>query len=253
MAQSICLNADIGELPGDVGRALDRAILDIVSRCSIACGGHAGDEHSIRSALKAARARNVLAGVHPSYPDPENFGRLSLDISSDDLLASLRQQIRRFSSIARDMGVVIAHLKPHGALYNDAARNRPLADLVVEVTCEACIPLLVGPPDSELSHAAKEQGLKFLAEGFADRRYQADGTLTPRTHEGAMIETLDAQVQQVMGIVQYQRAFTSKNVPVDLHVETICLHSDTPGAVRSALALRDALQSNGIEISASPP
>ncbi len=248
MTRTICLNADVGELPGEGGRALDRAILDIVSRCNIACGGHAGDETSMLATLKAAKARNVLAGVHPSYPDRENFGRVSMDLPIDELTTELRQQVRTFQSLARETGVAVAHLKPHGALYNDAAKNASLSEAIIQVARQTGIGVVVGPPQSELSRAARAASLSFLAEGFADRQYLEDGSLMPRDREGAVLTRIEDKVGQVVSLVDRQRVKAEDGSMIPMDVQTICLHGDTPGALRSALELRAALHAFDISI-----
>ena len=253
MKRSVCLNADIGELPGKAGRALDRAILDVISRCSIACGGHAGDEDSIRATLEAAKARKVVIGVHPSYPDRKNFGRASLDISKGDLLDALRTQVRSFLSIANELGVDVAHMKPHGALYNEAAQDETLASMLVKLAEEIGIPVLVGLPDTEVSRAAGKSNLAFIAEGFADRRYQEDGRLVPRNLPGAVITDKAAQIDQIIGLVENGSLISNTGYAVHLNVQTICIHGDTQGAVESAAALRDALAQHNIEIRAAAP
>lgn len=250
MSRSVCLNSDIGELPGESGRALDRAILDVVSRCSIACGGHAGDDESMRATLKAAKARNVVAGAHPSYPDKANFGRTSMALPADELDATLRQQVRNLTSLARQAGVTIDHLKPHGALYNDAAGSPDLARTIVRTAREHRIRAIVGPPGSALQQQAELGGLDFLSEGFADRRYNPDGTLVSRTAPDAMLCAIDDQIAQVFRMVELGTVEARDGTTISLRIDTICLHGDTGGAVQSALALRDALQAKGIEIRA---
>lgn len=251
MSRSICLNADIGELPGPEGRALDRAILDIVSRCSIACGGHAGDAESMQATLRAARARQVAVGVHPSYPDRENFGRAPLSLDNDSLLAALRSQVRAFQAIARELSIATVHLKPHGALYNEAAADRGLAGLVVQIARETMIPAIIGPPDSELEAEAGRMGLRFIAEGFADRRYTDDGRLVSRAAPGAVITGTSEQAAQVLSIIERGMVEAQGGNPIPMRVETICLHGDTPGAVESALALRDLLRAGNVRIEAA--
>ncbi|KCZ50770.1 5-oxoprolinase subunit PxpA [Hyphomonas pacifica] len=248
MTRTICLNADIGELPGHNGRAMDRAILDVVSRCNIACGGHAGDETSMGQTLKAAKARNVIAGAHPSYPDKENFGRLSMAMPAEELKDTLRQQVRTFLRIALDIGAPVEHLKPHGALYNDAARNAGLASIIAAVAREARLNVLVGPPNSELSRAAAEFHLNYLPEGFADRRYQADGSLTPRSEPGAVLKDIKDQIAQVLEFVDQGSVKVARGERILMKVRTICLHGDTPGAIQSAMELRAALHAHDIEI-----
>lgn len=248
MSRSICLNADTGELPGDTGRALDRAMLDIVSRCSIACGGHAGDAESMQATIRAARARNVAIGVHPSYPDRENFGRAPIRMDRDSLLSDLRSQVRTFLAIARENGVATAHLKPHGALYNEAAVNESVAGLVVQLTIEASIPAIIGPPGSKLEREAKRADVAYIAEGFADRRYAEDGRLLPRSDENALITDIAAQAKQVLSLVEKGLVEAPSGDLVPMPVQTICLHGDTPGAVESALALRDLLTARNVRI-----
>lgn len=253
MSRTICLNSDIGELPGETGRALDRAILDVVSRCSIACGGHAGDEDSMRATLKAAKARGVVAGAHPSYPDKKNFGRISVSLSPEDLEASLRQQVRTLSSLARLQGVVLDHLKPHGALYNDSAKDAGLAQIVVRIAHQSRIRAVIGPPNSVLRKVALEAGLNFVAEGFADRQYSSDGSLVPRSEPGSVLTSVQEQVAQVLHISEEGCVTARDGSMISLPVETICLHGDTAGAIQSALGIREALQTRKIEIKAHLP
>ena len=253
MIREICLNADIGELPGDNGRALDRAILDVVTRCSIASGGHAGDQESMAATVKAADARNVLIGAHPSYPDREGFGRNAMTLSRADLSTTLLQQVRALAAIARERGVPLAHLKPHGALYNTAARDEDTAQTIVDVTIQSRIPLLIGPPNSRLALAAHHAGLPYLAEGFADRAYEASGYLTQRTMEGAIIAADEDRVRQAVQIASTGQVTTRTGETIQLPVRTICVHGDTPGALASARAIRAALIRSGISVAAVAP
>lgn len=250
MSKTTCLNADVGELLGDEGRALDRAILDVVTRCSIACGGHAGDDESMTATIRAANARGVLIGAHPSYPDREGFGRSRINISDADLELSLLSQVRRLKAIGRERGVPVVHLKPHGSLYNDAARERVLADMVATVCVRTDIDTLIGPPLSELKAAAVAAGLTFVAEAFADRAYEADGSLTPRSMPGAVITDPAGQLAQVLSLVQSGRVTARTGEAVHLAAQTICLHGDTPGAAQSAYQLKQALLERGLSIEA---
>ena len=250
MNRSICLNADVGELPGDEGRALDRAILDVVTRCNIACGGHAGDDESMSATIRAADARGVRIGAHPSYPDRKGFGRARIDISDADLEFSLISQVRRLKAIARERGARVAHLKPHGSLYNDAAKDNALADMVAAVCVRSGIDTLIGQPGSQLQAAAEAVGLVFIAEAFADRSYEADGRLTPRSLPGAVITDGTGQLTQVLGLIETGRVTARTGETVSLDAETICLHGDTPGAARAAFALKQALMVRGIRIEA---
>lgn len=248
MTQSICLNADIGELPGEAGRALDKEILQVVTRCSIACGGHAGDAASMRQTLRMAMAAGVLTGAHPSYPDRQGFGRSRNSLSLSALATSLRGQMSAFAQAARDTAAVIHHVKPHGALYNDAASDPELAALVAGLCLEAGISTLLGPPASRLEAAARRSGLIYLAEGFADRSYEADGSLTPRSLPGAVLTDPEAQAAQALQIVRSRQVTAHTGETIALNVSTLCLHGDTPGAAKNADRLRRALEQEGIEI-----
>ena len=161
MTLSIDLNADLGELPGAAGRASDAAILDVVTSCAIACGGHAGDAAIMEATLRAAHSRNVSAGAHPSYPDRDNFGRVSMKMPADDLRDALCQQMQTLQTIAKRIGVPLIHVKPHGALYNDAAASDDIAKIVVEaVTSVFGTELaLIGPPGQATEKAALDLSL----------------------------------------------------------------------------------------------
>ena len=250
MTGSICLNADVGELPGEEGRALDRVILDVVTRCSIACGGHAGDTASMTATIRAAQARGVLSGAHPSYPDREGFGRRRANIDNRALEESLLSQVRSLKAIARETGAAVMHVKPHGALYNDAAKDRDLAGIVVSVCQRSGIDTLLGPPGSLLARAAERTGLVYIAEAFADRSYEADGSLTPRSVPGAVIADEAQQAEQVIRLIEKGEVIACTGERVSVNAQTICLHGDTPGAAQAALALKQALVARGIAIRA---
>ena len=248
MTRSICLNADIGELPGDTGRALDNAILKVVSRCSIACGGHAGDKESMSLTLRMAQQQGVLAGAHPSYPDREGFGRSRNNVSLSELAVSLKSQVADLQRLAAIAGVQVSHIKPHGTLYNDAARDGELARLVAALCVETGIPVLLGPPASEMERAAHAAGLTYIAEGFADRAYEPDLSLTPRNLPGAVFEDHETQRAQALSMALQHQVIARTGEILPIRVQTICLHGDTPGAAENAARLRLALEQNGISI-----
>lgn len=250
MSRSICLNADLGELLGEAGRALDSAMLRVVTRCNIACGGHAGDDESMRRTVEVAKKYRVQIGAHPSYPDREHFGRRSLTMEPADLAASLDAQVSRLLEIAKSAGVPAVHLKAHGALYNDAAKDGALAKLVARAAVKAGIPELVGPPNSALDTAAQAAGLRFLAEGFADRSYEPDGALTPRSVPGAVIAEGAEVLVQALSFAQAGKVKVRGGGELRLSIHTLCLHSDTPGAADHAAAIRAGLEAAGIEVRA---
>ena len=232
MTSVIDLNADLGE-----GYPYDAELLAIVSSCNIACGGHAGDADSMRATVAAASANGVAVGAHPSYPDRDGFGRRSVYSRGPELRESLIEQISALKSIAAEQGVTLTHVKPHGALYNDAVNDRELADLVVDAIAVS-VPdaAFVGLPDSEMQSAASARSLTFVAEGFIDRAYLANGQLVPRSLPGAVHKSLELVIPQAISLVG--------------KVDTLCIHGDTPGAAESAAAVRDELLQQGIEIRA---
>jgi len=250
MTRTLCLNADLGELPGPEGRALDAEMLRVVTRCNVACGGHAGDGASMRATLRAARQNGVRIGAHPSYPDLENFGRRSLTMSPQDLAASLTAQTQRLLEIAAEEKAAVTHLKAHGALYNDAAKDARLAAIIAAVSADASLRELVGPPGSELELAARTAGLTYLAEGFADRSYEPDGALTPRSLPGAVLNDTSAVLAQAVGFARDGTVAVRGGGRIPLAIDTLCLHSDTPGAAEHARALREGLEAAGIEVRA---
>jgi len=230
--EAIDLNADLGE-----GDLYDDELLKIVSSCNIACGGHAGDAETMRRTLLSALENDVSIGAHPSYPDREGFGRRSGFLSGEDLLDSLTLQINELKFIAIDTGAQLSHVKPHGALYNDAVNDRELADLIARAI-SACAPnaAFVGLPDSELQQAAADHDLTFIAEGFIDRAYQDNGQLVPRSEPGAVHKSLELVLPQAVSLVG--------------KVDTLCIHGDTPGAAEAAAAVRAELEKQGVTIRA---
>ncbi len=229
---TIDLNADLGE-----GDPYDAELLKIVSSCNIACGGHAGDEVSMRVTIASAIANGVAIGAHPSYPDRDGFGRRSGYLAGDELRTSLIRQIRALIAVAAKLGATPAHVKPHGALYNDAVNNRELADVIASAVFET-MPgaALVGLPNSELQNAAEHGALKFVAEGFVDRAYRGDGQLVPRSVPGAVHDSLELVLPQAVSLVG--------------KVDTLCIHGDTPGAADVAKAVREELEKLGVTIRA---
>ncbi|MBB4658569.1 5-oxoprolinase subunit PxpA [Parvularcula dongshanensis] len=244
----IDLNADLGELPGEEGAALDAAIMPLLSSCNVACGGHAGNEETMRRTLAIAKAHGVAPGAHPSYPDREGFGRREVQIGNDALAASLAGQVTALIEAAAATGTALTHLKPHGALYHVAARDERVAATLATIASSHGL-ALVGPPTGALRAAAHAEDLAYLAEGFADRSYQADGTLTPRGRPGAVLTDHKAQARQALSLAR-GRPLDTPGGSVTLRVETLCLHGDTPGAIGAARAIRSALEADGIEIGA---
>lgn len=228
----IDLNADLGE-----GGSEDAALLTLVSSANIACGGHAGDETTMRRAIELAMASGVAIGAHPSYEDRDHFGRRALVLPLDVVTDCVRRQVERIAAIAADMGAHLHHVKAHGSLYNQADRDQPLADAVVRgITAISSGLMLYAPPAGALAAAARAAGLALCAEGFADRRYLENGALMPRAEPGAVISNVEEAVAQAIEIV-------ANGV-----VETLCVHGDGPSAVAILRALRGRLEDRGYPI-----
>lgn len=243
---SIDLNADMGEYADQEQALIERDLMALVTSCSIACGGHAGDEASMRATIRSAQAAGVAIGAHPSYPDRAGFGRRAMTIDADALRQSICEQINTLREIAREENMRLQHVKPHGALYNEAARNEALAALIAEEAGEA---ILVGPSGSALERAAAKRGGAFAAEGFVDRLYQRDGALTARGADGAIIGDHGARARQGVAIAT-GATFPCAGGTLLINAATLCIHSDSPGAIETAKALRDALEASGVAISA---
>lgn len=249
MTKSIDLNADLGEDESPTGIARDIAIMDIVSSCNVACGGHAGSLATMSTMARAAKDKNVALGAHPSYPDRENFGRQSIDISIEDLAKALADQLTVMKTAARETGVIIQHLKPHGALYNDAQDDVALSQLLVAIA-KAEQWTLVGMSRSVMQAKAIEQDVRFLCEGFIDRRYDQSARLVSRAEAGAVIGDNDGRLSQGLALAQARPVAAEDGSHVLIAAQTLCLHSDSDGALGTAKAMSDILQKNGFIIEA---
>lgn len=243
---TIDLNADLGE-----GDAYDAELLQVVSSCNIACGGHAGDAATIESTIREALANGVTIGAHPSYPDREGFGRRSHFMAGAPLCDALRSQLDRFGRVAEKLGAAVAHVKPHGSLYTDAVVDAGLADIIAGAVAEMPgRPVLVGQADTELESAAREHGLGFIAEGFVDRAYQPNGQLVPRSEPGAVHGDIALIRNQAVSLARDGRARCLDGSTVSVRADTLCIHGDTPGAATAARAVRQALEEQGVDVRA---
>jgi 5-oxoprolinase (ATP-hydrolysing) subunit A len=251
LSQSIDLNADLGEYDNAAALARDVAIMAEISSANIACGGHAGNDRTMRAMLDACLANGVAAGAHPSYPDRANFGRMSMQMADEALTKTLTEQIVALKAHADARGVKLAHVKPHGQLYNDAADSLHLATLIAQVIAKT-LPeaAYVGLAKSEMRTAARDAGLRFIAEGFADRRYDARGRLVSRKEAGAVLESEAERVAQALDLARGEPIHSKEGSLIDLDVDSICLHSDSDGALASARDIRAALDKAGIKVTA---
>ncbi|MFI5336963.1 MAG: 5-oxoprolinase subunit PxpA [Opitutales bacterium] len=238
------LNCDLGE-----GAGHDAELMPLVTSANIACGAHAGDEATMRATIVLAKRHGVAPGAHPGFADRENFGRKELSLSLEEIHALVLAQIHALQRLAREAGTRVNFVKPHGALYNLAARNTLVADAVARAVYEADPRLtLFGLADSALLTAGRNNGLAVAAEAFADRTYQPDGSLTPRDRPDALITSADAAVAQVLRMVREGRVRATDGSEVALRADTVCLHGDGPHAVDFARRLRSELAASGIEV-----
>ncbi|MGN6667320.1 MAG: 5-oxoprolinase subunit PxpA [Trinickia sp.] len=243
---NIDLNADLGE-----GGDADEALLGLVSSANIACGWHAGGANAMRDCVRLAVRQGVSIGAHPSFHDPANFGRKEMHLPADDIYAGILYQLGALSAIAQAEGVRVAHLKPHGALYNQAARDSAIAEAIISAVHDFDPSVAVyGLAGSHFIAMAREAGLVAVEEGFADRGYRDDGSLVPRNEPGALIDDDDVMLAHVLSMVRDKRvrAVTGGWVPLD--VRTLCLHGDGPHALAFARKLRRTLEENGVEVRA---
>lgn len=236
----IDLNSDVGEWEGESpARAIDRDLIPLVTSVNVACGAHAGNESVMALTIGLARDHGVAVGAHPGFEDRDHFGRREMAVTPPHAAALVRAQVDRLVAIATAQGVTLRHVKPHGALYNMAARDAAVADAIAQAVAaiDPCLQL-VGLAGSELIAAGRRAGLRTLSEAFADRGYAGDGSLLPRGTAGAVIHDEVEVAERAVALVKRGVA------------ETICIHSDTPGAVELARRLRAALTAAGIDVRA---
>ncbi len=245
----IDLNCDLGESFGAWRMGDDDALLALISSANIACGFHAGDPSIMRDTVAQAVAHGVALGAHVSLPDLQGFGRREMSVTPAEAHALTLYQIGALHAFARAAGTRLAHVKPHGALYNMAARDRLLADAIAHAV-RAFDPRLrlFGLAGSALLEAGRALGLPLAAEAFADRRYRADGSLQPRRETGAVIEDVAEATAQALGMVREGAVPTVDGGRMRLQADTLCLHGDSAHAVLFAGTLRQALESAGVRI-----
>lgn len=237
----IDLNCDVGE-----GAGLDAELMRMISSANIACGGHAGDPGLMHETVALAQAANVAIGAHPGYADRQKFGRRDTPMSPADLRALIIQQVELLCTMGS-----VRHVKPHGALYNLAARDRDVADVIAAAIHDVDARLILfGLAGSELVRAGHARGLAVAQEVFGDRTYQRDGSLTPRTEPGAMIEDESVMITQVLQMLQTGRVRTLDGSQVAITPDTLCVHGDGPHALQFVRRLRTELAAAQITIKA---
>jgi len=244
----IDLNCDMGELPEHISDGTQEALMPSFTSVNVACGGHAGDEQTMQTTIKQALRWKLAIGAHPGYPDRANFGRLELKLPPEDVTDFVHQQVRALAHIAARCGAQLTHVKPHGALYNQAVRNREIAGAIAAGVARWTRNIvLVGLAGSPMLDVFRDAGFSVAAEAFADRRYEPDGTLRSRKHADALIRDPDEAAQQALTIVQ-GKVIARDGSQVPLHADTLCIHSDTPGSPQIAAQVAKALREAGFNV-----
>ena len=258
----IDLNCDMGELPEAIADGTQESLMPSITSVNIACGGHAGDEQTMRMTIEQALRWKLAIGAHPGYPDRENFGRLELNMAADEIATSIFEQVRTLSEVASRCGAHVVHVKPHGALYNQAVRNRELAATIAKGVAKGIGTgigrwsrdvVLVGLAGSPMLDVFREAGFAVAAEAFADRRYEPDGTLRSRKFEDALIRNPEEAAWQALGIAERGVVIASDGSEVNVNAQTLCIHGDTPGAPEIATTVARTLREAGVRVCGFSP
>jgi UPF0271 protein len=244
MGLTVDLNCDMGE-----GCANDAALLGYVSSANIACGFHAGDADTMKRTVDNALSKGVAIGAHPGYPDRENFGRTQMTMPLVDVREIVAEQIHALRDVCSAAGAELHHVKPHGALYNQAAKNADLARAIAEAVRDVDEELVYfGLSGSVMIDEAEKLGLRTASEVFADRTYQDDGSLTPRAEPNALISDTATSFTQVLDMIKYGRGRSTRGIMVGLQADTICIHGDGENALKFARAIHAELRKNDVRI-----
>ena len=249
MAAMIDLNSDLGESFGAWTMGMDEEVLNHISSSNIACGWHGGDAEVMLRTVRAAKARNVAVGAHPGYPDLLGFGRRNMTCTPDELYAYTIYQTGALMGACAAEGVEMQHVKPHGAMYNQAAKDPKLAGAIARALKNLGGGLiLMGLAGSVFEAAAAEHGVPFASEAFADRGYMADGSLVPRSQPGAFIHDPNEAAARMLKLVKEGTVETPDGQTLKLKAHTICMHGDNPAAVKMAEIVKNTLESNGVAV-----
>jgi 5-oxoprolinase (ATP-hydrolysing) subunit A len=248
---TIDLNCDVGESSGVFRTGADAEVMASITSANVACGFHAGDPAVMRQTVCLARDAGVAVGAHPGLPDLAGFGRREMHVTPQEVQDIVVYQVGALAAIASSEGVRLRHVKAHGALYNMAARDRTLADALARAV-GAVDPSLVlfGLAGSEMLRAGAAAGLRVAAEGFADRTYEPDGSLTSRSHPDAVVRDVASVVSRAVRMPAAGRVVATDGTEVALQIDTICIHGDTPGAAELARAVRIGLERAGVSVAA---
>jgi len=249
--RTIDLNCDMGELPEAIADGTQESLMPSLTSVNIACGGHAGDEQTMKITIEQALRWKLAIGAHPGYPGRANFGRVELAMAPNEVAATVFEQVRALAEIAARCGARLVHVKPHGALYNQAVRNRALAEAIAKgVARWSRDVVLVGLAGSPMLDVFREAGFGVAAEAFADRRYEPDGSLRSRKFEDALIRDPEEAGRQALGIAERGIVVARDGSKVAVNAQTICIHGDTPGAPEIAGAVARTLREAGVTLCA---
>lgn len=249
--QTMDINADLGESFGRWTLGDDAELMRSISSANVACGYHAGDPGIMRETVRRARDAGVAVGAHPGFPDLQGFGRRSLAASPREVEDFVLYQVGALAAIAAAEGMRLQHVKPHGALYNMALRDAALADAIAGAVASFDRTLILfGLPGTQLVRAGRDAGLRVAAEGFADRSYEPDGSLTPRTNPGAIIHDPGEAIDRAVRMAQSGVVRAAGGADIAMRVDTICVHGDTPDAHTLTRRLRRALEDAGLLVKA---
>jgi UPF0271 protein len=241
----------MGELPEAILDGTQESLMPSLTSVNIACGGHAGDTQTIKTTIEQALRWNLVLGAHPGYPDRANFGRLELNLPPEAIADSVFEQVQALAKAAAAYGARVAHVKPHGALYNQAVGNRVLAEAIAKgVGRWNRDVILVGLAGTSMLDVFRQAGFRVVAEAFADRRYEANGTLRARKFDDALIRDPGEAGRQALQIVERGTVTAHDGNEVPVNAQTICIHGDTPGASKIAAAVAQTLRRAGVELSA---
>ncbi|HAH68981.1 MAG TPA: LamB/YcsF family protein, partial [Synergistaceae bacterium] len=242
-------NSDIGESFGAYCMGDDEAVMDAVTSANVACGFHAGDPLVMKKTIKNCAAKGVAVGAHPGYPDLVGFGRRNMKCTPEEEYADCLYQIGALSAFCRTNGLALQHVKPHGAMYNQAAKDPGLARAIARAVKDSGENIiLMGLANSEFENAAKEMGVPFAAEAFADRGYMPDGSLVPRSQPGAIIHDVEEAAKRVVRMVTEGTVGAVDGTVINFRPQSICMHGDTPEAVDMAKTVRRELEAAGVKV-----
>jgi UPF0271 protein len=249
--KSIDLNCDMGELPEAIADGAQEALMPSLTSVNIACGGHAGDEQTMKTTIEQALRWKLALGAHPGYPDRANFGRLELQMPAEAIADAVLEQVRALAKVAASYRAQLVHVKPHGALYNQAVHNHELAEAIANGVAKwSRDVVLLGLAGSPMLDVFRSAGFAVAAEAFADRRYEPDGTLRSRKFQDALIHDPAEAGRQALSIVERGALIACDGTEIALHAQTICIHGDTHGAPEIAAAVAHTLRQAGVALTA---